>query len=142
MLLSKNSAALDLARLKITVTKPFVCALFAQQTLVIDLRLFCIDGPALMPCWCLPAPNGTPDLHVVQVDLHRRVPGTDETCLLLASAGSHTASVAVLLKYGACVADKDIHGDTPLLKVKSAYDLHVSLSELLQRGGLIICMWA
>ncbi|KAF5834183.1 ankyrin repeat-containing domain protein [Dunaliella salina] len=53
-----------------------------------------------------------------KADIRHRVPETQATCILLASAGTaarHAAAVGVLLAHGANIEDRDTKGNTPLL---------------------------
>lgn len=45
-----------------------------------------------------------------KADLHRKVPGTDLTCILLASLGKHYEAVVQLIEHGAGIEDRGARG--------------------------------
>ncbi|KAF5841001.1 ankyrin repeat-containing domain protein [Dunaliella salina] len=69
-----------------------------------------------------------------KADLHRKVPGTDLTCILLASSGKHFSALVQLIDHGARIEDRGARGNTPILLASAAGSLPI-MQHLIKCGA-------
>lgn len=98
--------------------------------------LFCdvLQGLGMHPHLDACAPT-----HLPQADIHRKVPGSLKTALLLAASGAediHALAVEVLLQHGALVEDKDADGNSAMLLACAAGNVAVLLQLLACGAGV------